>query len=258
MSYKEEREGEIRKNNVGSTMIVKEYITNRNITVYFPDYDWTREHCSYDNFIRGRIKCPYEPRFSGKGYMGEGKYNSITNNIINKAYESWVRMLSRCYSEKYHKLRPSYKDCIVCDEWLNFQNFAQWYENNYYEILGETMHLDKDILVKNNKIYSPETCIIVPQRINSLFVKSNSIRGNLPIGVHYDKKDDRYSAWCRNGAENRISKCLGCYYKTPEEAFEVYKDYKEKLIKTIADQYKDKIPENIYNAMYNYKVDIDD
>ena len=66
-------------------------------------------------------------------------------------------------------------DCSVYEGWHNFQNFAKWYEDNYYEIEEEQMHLDKDILVKGNKVYSPDTCVFVPETINGLFVKSNAI-----------------------------------------------------------------------------------
>ena len=97
-------------------------------------------------------------------------------------------MLTRCYSDKYKKKKPTYEDCKVYEELLNFQNFAKWDSENYYEIEGETMCLDKDILVKHNKIYSPETCVYVPNTINVLFTKSDKIRGNTPIGVNEQKK----------------------------------------------------------------------
>lgn len=80
-------------------------------------------------------------------------------------------MLERCYSARYQERKPTYKGCSVCDEWLNYQNFAKWYDDNYYEIKGEIMCLDKDILVKGNKIYSPENCVFVPNYINVLFAR---------------------------------------------------------------------------------------
>lgn len=81
----------------------------------------------------------------------------------------------------------TYKDCSVCDEWLCYANFEKWYDDNYYEVNNEEMNLDKDILVKENKIYSPNTCIFVPQRINALFIKGKGRRGQFPMGVSYDK-----------------------------------------------------------------------
>ena len=120
------------------------------------------------------------------------------------------------------------------------------------------MELDKDILYKGNKIYSRETCIFVPQKINSLFVKRDNDRGDCPIGVHPNSSGN-YQVHCSNGYGKQIP--LGTY-SSKEEAFSVYKNYKEKLIKDVIDSYEGKIPEPHYsklrNAMYNYKVEIDD
>ena len=117
------------------------------------------------------------------------------------------------------------------------------------------MCLDKDILIKGNEIYSPETCIFVPQKINTLFCSSKSSRGSLPIGVTYEKRYDTYVARCNDGNKNTIS--LGSF-NTPNEAFEKYKEYKECLIKSMADKYKLYIPKELYDAMYRYKVEIND
>ena len=75
---------------------------------------------------------------------------------------------------------------------------GKWIENNYYEIEGETMCLDKDILCKGNKIYSRDTCVFVPQRINSLFTKCDNARGDNPIGVE-DLPSGNYRAYCNDG-----------------------------------------------------------
>ena len=163
-------------------------------------------------------------------------------------------MLRRCYDSKYHDREPSYIGCEVSEDWLNFQNFAGWYYDNIYQIEDEVISLDKDILCKGNKIYSPDTCVFVPQTINSLFTKRDNHRGNYPVGVYYKKKNKKYIAQCN---VNEKQKHLGCYDK-PEEAFQVYKNFKEKYIKEVAEEYKDKIPEKLYNAMITYEVEIDD
>lgn len=163
--------------------------------VYFPKYNWTFKHVLYNNFKKGNIKCPYERRYYGIGYLGEGKYDINENGKHTKCYNTWHDMFRRCYDEKCHEKRPTYKDCEVDEEWHNFQNFAKWYYENYYEIEGEKMQLDKDILHKGNKIYSPETCIFVPQTINLLFTKSDKTRGNNPMGV-FDCENGKYRADC--------------------------------------------------------------
>ena len=249
------RIGEERVNNFGSKIVIKEYRKWNDIDVYFPKYDWTFEHGTYSNFKYGKIKCPYEPRVFGHGCIGEGKYEVSKNNIW---YKIWTRMLRRCYDPKYHEKEPTYKDCTVENNWLNFQNMCEWLDKNYYEIPGEKMCLDKDILCKGNKVYSRETCIFVPERINLLFVKSDNARGNNPIGM-YEIPSGNYQTYCNDGYGKRIH--LGTY-TNKEEGFRVYKNYKEKVIKEVIDSYEEKIPEPYYlklkTAMYNYKVEIDD
>ena len=249
-----DRKGEERINSFGSKMVIKEYRKWNDIDVYFPEYDWTFNHVRYDTFKKGNIKCVYERRTYDVGYLGEGKYNSRENGKLTKCYNTWIHMLERCYDPKLQEKEPTYKGCTVEDYLLNFQNFAHWYENNYYEVLGERMHLDKDILCKGNKVYSRDTCIFVPQRINNLFTKRDNDRGNDPIGMTLTPSGN-YQVKCNNGYGEDIY--LGVY-STKEEAFQVYKQYKEKIIKDVIDSYEGIIPEPHYSrlreAMYNYEV----
>ena len=122
------------------------------------------------------------------------------------------------------------------------------------------MCLDKDILNKGNKIYSPDNCIFVPNNINILFVKRDKSRGDYPIGVHYNKYAKKFQAQCSiyNYKENKTKRKHLGYYNTTEKAFKVYKEFKEQNIKDIADYYKEQIPQKLYNAMYEYEVEIDD
>ena len=253
-----DRTGEERLNNFGSKMIITKYNNNRDMDVYFPEYEYTIIHVTYGDFKKGVIKCPYEKRTYGKGYIGIGKYKPIKNGKITKCYDVWQSMLQRCYDDKYQEKYPTYKGCTVESHLLNFQNMGEWIENNYYEIPGERMHLDKDILCKGNKVYSRDTCIFVPQRINSLFVKCNKSRGKNPIGMTLISSGN-YQVYCNNGYGK--SDYLGTY-STKEEAFRVYKQYKEKIIKEVIDLYEGIIPELHYSklkkAMYNYRVEIDD
>ena len=96
----------------------------------------------------------------GVGVTGQGEYSHLVRKINGKhtkVYSVWHDMLGRCYNKKYQEKKPTYIGCTVCEEWHNFQNFAKWYEENYYEVNNEEMALDKDILIKGNKIYSPQT-----------------------------------------------------------------------------------------------------
>lgn len=251
-----DRIGEERYNNFGSLMRIINYRSSKDIDVYFPEYGWVCKHIRYDNFTRGKVKCPYEPRYHDHGYLGEGVYEIKENGELTKCYRTWYHMLERCYGQLSVFKTPTYKDCYVCDEWLNYQKFAYWFENNYYQINDDVMELDKDILYKGNKIYSPDTCVFVNSKINTLFVKSDTIRGGLPIGVTVDKRRENvFYARCNNGEGKRIF-IKSC--SSIEEAFNEYKKFKEQLIKNIAEEYKEQIPLKLYNALINYKVDIND
>ena len=258
MGSKIDRIGEEGVNNFGSKMVIAGYRTNRDIDVYFPEYNWTAKNVTYQNFKKGEVKCPYEKRYFGIGYIGEGKYKVKENGKHTRAYKTWNSMLQRCYSEKYHKKHPTYVECEASKWFHNFQNFGIWDEENYYSIEGEKMCLDKDILVKHNKVYSPENCIYVPQTINSLFIKSDKTRGDSVIGTSLQK--GKYVVYCSlfNPETGKSKNEYLGLYETQEEAFKVYKYYKEKNIKEVANYYKNKIPEKLYDSMYNYKVDIND
>lgn len=255
MGGKIDRVGEMSYNKFGSRMIVVGYRGTSDIDVYFPDYNWTYKHNTYSNFKKKSIKCPYERNIFGKGYLGEGKYKTKINGKITRCYITWNDMLKRCYNSKHQEKQPTYKGCKVCDDWLNFQHFANWYENNYYEVSGQRMHLDKDILIKGNKIYSPYTCIFVPQEINELLVKRQNCRGEYPIGVSYNKSSNKFKSSCNNVHKKNI--CLG-NFDNHIDAFNEYKRFKELTIKKVADKYKDEIPHELYKILYLYEVEITD
>lgn len=138
------------------------------------------------------------------------------------------------------KIHPAYYGIsTVCEEWLNFQVFAKWYNENIYQVGTERMHLDKDILVKGNKFYSPDTCLIVPQRINMLFMQKPN-KYNLPNGI-LPIANGRYSA--RYGG-NHIGN-----FDTLEEATAAHEREKRKAIKRVANEYKEVIPDKVYKAL---------
>lgn len=168
-----------------------------------------------------------------------------------KSYKKWSAMLERCYSEKLHLKHPSYKECSVCEDWHIYSNFRKWFDKNYIE----GYDLDKDILVKGNKIYSPETCCFVPRSINSLVIKNCAKRGKYPIGV---SKHNRVS-YVAQMTLNRNHVTIGIYHSVLE-AFDAYKRYKERYVKEVAIKYfnEGKIKQNVYEALMNYEVSITD
>lgn len=250
---KNNRVNEIGTNFQGLKMTIVKYNNKNDIDIEFEN-GFIVKNRHYSDFKNGSIKNLMYPSVLGVGYLGGNKYPISINRRITLEYDKWYRMLSRCYSESELKKFPTYKDCCVCEEWLNFQNFAKWFKENYYEIPNQIMCLDKDILFKHNKVYEPSKCCIVPNDINVLFTKTNSKRGDYPIGVCWNENHNAFSS--QMSKENKILH-LG-YFNTYQEAFYKYKYEKEKEIKRQAEKYKQYLPINVYNAMLNYEVEIDD
>jgi len=196
------------------------------------------------NFRRGRIKNPYDITVAGVGYLGVGKHKVSENSQHNRVYKDWVAMLIRCYDETKRHLHPTYTDCYVCEEWKCFQNFAEWYKANFYQIDNGRIHMDKDILFKGNKEYSPDKCIFVPQRINIIFMESQNRKYDLPTGVSYSANKQKYNV-SYNGVPQGT-------YSTLKEAVAVHTREKRKHIIQVAEEYKDRIPEKLYNALMNW------
>lgn len=104
--------------------------------------------------------------------------------------EKFAGMLSRCSNSKRLSRFPSYAACASGFE--DFHSFVDWVRGQAG--YGLDWHLDKDILVKNSKIYSPETCCLVPRQVNQLFAKNDVRRGACPVGVRWDPVRERYAA----------------------------------------------------------------
>lgn len=233
----------------GKKMIIEDYVNSIDILVRFIE---TGDiiHTNYQSFKNGTVKSLYDKTIYNKGYIGAGIYKVTVSGEYTTQYRTWHSMMQRCYSEYHLKINPSYVGVTVCKEWHNFQNFAKWFDENYYEIGNDKLQLDKDILVKGNKIYSPETCVFVPSRINKLFLRNSGLRGKLPVGVYYNKKSGMYVA-----KYNNLKFCYIGRFNTPSEAFIGYKENKERLIKEIAEKYSNDIPLKLYKAMMEYIVE---
>ena len=209
--------------------------------------------CSINNIIKHRVKDVKWPIICGIGYIGRSK-DYINKRKKSYAYTCWANMIRRCYDEKIQCKHPTYSQCTVCDEWHCFIEFEKWFNKNYIQ----DWCLDKDILFKGNKIYSPATCCFVPNEINALFTKRQRHRGNTPIGVIYREAQNGFKA-CYKATLTKNGKhvYLGCF-KTAEEAFNAYKVAKEEWIKDLANKWKDKLDPRVYAAMCNYQVEMTD
>lgn len=244
--------GDVFTNNSGCVAVVIERKNYSEILVQFQDEFQHSVIVRGDVLKSGRFKNPYYKSVCGVGYVGVGKYRVSEGGRITKAYIHWSHALERCYNKEYQEKYPSYLGCTVCEEWHNFQVFAEWFYSQRYH--QKRFHLDKDLLFKNNKVYSPETCTLIPERVNGFLIGLSKSKGEYPLGVSRKSKSNKFQTSINLDSGRKY---LGAF-DTPEEAFYVYKEAKEKYIKELANQYKDQIDPRAYNALMSWEVNIDD
>ena len=159
-------------------LIILNYINALEVVVVFTGTGYARK--TRASCIReGKVKDRMLPVIWGVGFIGEGDHKASLMGVHTKEYSLWRGMLGRCYDQNHIKAFPSYKGCSVCEEWHNFQNFADWVGANYID--GH--QLDKDIKVNGNKIYSPETCLFVSATENTEKAIAKSYAFINPNGV---------------------------------------------------------------------------
>ena len=220
----------------------------------------------------GSVRTTYTSRIHHGGVMdfcAEKVVKSKTNNIIHKvgnrgddkslieenfkAYQVWCSMLQRCYSPRTEYMKRNYKDCEVSDYFKIFPQFLEWWKMKS-EGISIDLQLDKDILIKGNRLYSETTCTLVPRDVNMLLIKRDKARGKYPIGVTYCKNTKRYKA---QFSKFNIITHLG-FYDDIECAFLAYKQAKEDYIKEVANKFKDVIEDKVYEILMEYEVNVDD
>lgn len=175
---------------------------------------------------------PVQPTVSGK-------------KVICQFYQKWQSMMQRCYSEKYKQGKPTYAGCTVCAEWLKFSNFRAWMEAQDWK--GK--HLDKDLLVSGNKVYSPETCVFVTQQVNSFMNDHASVRGEFPTGVCWHIGKKKYESHCSNPFTKKYEH-LGVY-DCPNEAHLAWRRRKNEFACALADLQPDNRVAEALRVRYN-------
>ena len=205
------------------------------------------------NIKSGKVKDRYSPSVYSVGIIGV-KYTISEYGVHTKEYMLWKSMLRRCYSNTYKKKYTTYIDCKCSENFKSYEYFYEWCHSQI-GFGNEGFELDKDLLVKGNKVYSEDSCIFIPTEINTLLVKRTASRGNHLIGVYWSNTNKAFVA--RVNKSKGGSEYLGLF-NTEIEAFNAYKKAKESFIKEQANKWKSQIDERAYEALMNYTVDIDD
>lgn len=231
-------------------LVITNYINANKVEVEFRETGF-KTVTKLEHIKNGKVKDKFKPNVQGVGIIGDEV--SRVNGKLTKEYSLWQSMLRRCYDESFHKTMPTYKTCSVSEDFKFYPIFKEWCRKQVsFNLKGFT--LDKDLLVKGNREYSAETCCFLPEEINLVLVKCDGIRGDYPIGVSFDVRQNAFSSSVSVGSRK---KHLG-YFETSYEAFVAYKDAKERLLKELAEEYKEVIDVRAYKALLDYKVELDD
>lgn len=143
-------------------------------------------------------------------------------------YTEWRSCVSRCYDVKLKEKYPTYKNCKLIPEWLYASNFKRWMEQQDWQ----GRHLDKDLLFRGNKLYSPDTCYFLLPITNKFLMEGPAKFVSLPVGVTFDVKTGKYKARGNNPL-TKIRKCLG-YFENMLDAHEAWREHKESVAKEVA------------------------
>lgn len=223
-------------NKYGKFKIIR-YVNTREVYIRFLLTKY--ECCTISNYIlSGKVKDPYYPIRYEVGFVGEGKYNF---REYKELYSRWADILRRCYTDR----NPSYKGCSVAKDWHNFQNFCRDM-CNYPNYNKKGFHLDKDLTVFGNKVYSKETCYPIPNRVNLVFgIKSKSSKTGViktPWGFSALWRDENSKLIAKGG------------FKTKDAAFNYFLTMKLKVIHRVAVENKEYLSCKIFKNLSNLTV----
>lgn len=237
--------GDVFITNEGYSVEVLHYQDPKNILIRFIDDNKYEKYVQFGHLKKGAISNPYHKSVCKLGFIGVGKHLIKENNRHTLAYKTWHSMMHRCYDPAVKIKNPTYEDCIVAEEWHNFQNFAEWFYSQKY--CNDGYELDKDWLVANNKVYSPEFCLLAPKKINCLVRGHKRKDETMPMGVYKTKFGKPYISMIRIDGNLTM---LGTF-DDRDEAHNVYKVAKISYIKKVALEWQDKIDERLFTALMN-------
>lgn len=219
---------------------------------------WLDEH-GYECVVKsshlneGKVANPYAKLMRGVGYMGVGDYSAHVNGVRTLEYDTWKGIFQRCYDEKHNLTYPTYLECSLSSKWECFQDFAGWANTQMgWGLKG--WHLDKDLLVRGNKEYGPDFCIMLPEKLNQIITNRTRFRGQYPVGVYKGSGRNQFTAQFNELDGSKRYK----RFWTVGEAFVYYKTNKERVIREAADMYKSQIDPKAYQALMSWEINIDD
>lgn len=183
--------------------------------------------------------------YHGVGYNSGGRHLVSVNRVLTHTYIIWYGMISRCYSKRTHLEHPNYAGCSVSENWQDFQRFAEWYES--HEFSGLDYQLDKDLLVEGNKVYSAETCCLIPKELNSLIIQRPKSKSRYLIGAAPDKRSKSWRS--RIGINGKLV-CIGSF-DTELSAHLAFVEKRKEYLLEMANKWKGRIEPRAFEALIN-------
>ena len=244
--------GKVYKSNLSGNFKILKYNDSKNVEIQFINTGF-ETIVQLGDIKNGYVKDPHSPSVCGVGIIGT-KYPVSEGGVLTKEYELWTGVLERCYSDDFKKKQPTYEGCKASENFKSYEYFYEWCHKQI-GFTNKDWQLDKDLLVKGNKVYNENTCVFLPKEVNSLLIKSTASRGEHLIGVYWHKRGKAFAAKVNKNKGKQEH--LGLF-KTEIEAFNAYKKAKEAFIKEQANKWKGQIDDRAYNALMNYTVEITD
>ena len=246
------KEGDMYSTNSSGKVVVRKYLNCESVEIEFLNTGW-KTVARKQNIELGSVKDKYKPDVFGVGVVG-CKYATKVNGKHLPEYILWRNMITRCFDTESLSKRPTYEECTLSENFKSYEYFYEWCHKQI-GFGNEGFELDKDLLIKGNKVYSENTCVFLPSEINMVLVKHTPSRGKHPIGVSWYSKSKTFIAQVNKNKGKPEN--LG-YFKTEIEAYNAYTTAKESFIKEQANKWKGKIDERAYNALMKYTVEITD
>lgn len=241
--------GDVLSTNSGVEVKLIDIKTQGRVRIQWQDEHMFEDDVHIANLSTGRIQNPFERTVFGVGYLGYSRRRG-TRNV---EYSTWNSIFRRCYDEEYQSIKPTYVECTVDEKWHHLYDFILWSR----EAVGWNLadyQMDKDLLYKGNKVYGPDTCVMLPRKLNMLIVNKLGGRGELPLGVHWDTTQEVYVGQYREVS----GRCKSKRFENPDDAFIYYKTNKERVVKEAAEIYKGQIDPRAYDALMSWEISIND
>jgi len=235
------------KNNIGLTAVVTKVIDNTRIKVKFLDGTDFEDYYKLSHLNVGVFKNPMHPTVHGIGFFGAKLKDNYTKTKYHRMIMGiWVKMLSRCYNREDNAYGYyGAKGITVANDWLNFQNFLSWCVINNW---NTDCAIDKDLLSPkdgSSKIYSKETCCLIPQSLNTKLV--------LPLNPSFCHRSNGVGKFIARVTENGKRRVIGAY-ENASDAIMAYKLAKEREVRGLADDYKGIINDSALEALRNWEI----